>query len=396
MTTGSTWFKPTDDARPDYRPVRNAMTMSYPIVAQYELDDPVKRGPLKLGKRRERDEIPKLKPHEVLIWRVGNRYVIDRRELRAHDDTVVRASSVSVVSVRPGTEVEVSFPIDSQDGQEFTVKVTFICSVVDPVVVVRDGQVNAADALLAYLRGYQDLFSLGLAYPIAQINQVRTKMTFQVKSYMTLRPPKIPGIQITSATVQMETPAVMAGIGELAGKQLIAEKEYEGEARLDARRQEDLLGKAAKMKDASHDARSALGLAYADGGMSSQQLAEQVQQIDEARQQRKQLDRMAATTRRYELDGLHAQWQHEETMANREWDHKQLESKQAEDREDRRNQLSANLELLKMFADQGYLDTYNADIEDMIRRIRGDQPGPQVTGGGQQQELTDGQADDDH
>ena len=92
-------------------------------------------------------DIPKIKPHEVLVWRVGGRYVVDRRELRANDDTVVRASSVSIVSVRPGTEVEVSFRIDSQDSAEFTVKVIFICSVTDPVIVVRDGQVNAADAL---------------------------------------------------------------------------------------------------------------------------------------------------------------------------------------------------------------------------------------------------------
>ena len=75
------------------------MTGSYPIVAQYELGDPVGRGPLGLGRRRDRDEIPRTRPHEVLIWRVGNQYVMDQRELRAHDNTVVRASSVSVVSV---------------------------------------------------------------------------------------------------------------------------------------------------------------------------------------------------------------------------------------------------------------------------------------------------------
>jgi hypothetical protein len=151
MSTDSGWFGAAGNGRPDHRVKKSGTTTtSYPIVAQYELEDPVKRGPLGLGKRRENTEIPKIKPHEVLVWRVGGRYVVDRRELRVHDDTVVRASSVSIVSVRPGMEVEVSFRIDSQDSEEFNVRVIFICSVADPVVVVRDGQLDAADALLAY------------------------------------------------------------------------------------------------------------------------------------------------------------------------------------------------------------------------------------------------------
>ena len=126
----------------------------------------------------------------------------------------------------------VSFPIDSQDGLEFTVKVTFTCSVADPVAVVRYGQVNAADALLAYLRAYQDLFSLGLVHPVAEINQVRADMTIQVKAYMAMRPPKIPGMQITLAAVQVETPALRVGIGKRVGEQFIEMKKQHEEALL--------------------------------------------------------------------------------------------------------------------------------------------------------------------
>jgi hypothetical protein len=291
MSTDSNWFESADSVRPDFR-VKNGQRApsdpgtgngrrqppdrgvpsrgptlptpgaasretapSYPIVAQHELDDPVRRGPLGLLKRRALDDIPKIKPHEVLVWRVGSRYVMDRRELRAHDDTVVRASSVSVVSVRPDTEVEVSFRIDSEDASEFTVKVTFICSVLDPVVVVRDGQVNAADALIAYLRGYQDLFYLGLEHPIKEINKVRTKMAVQVKSYMTLRPPKIPGMEITSATVQIETPPVLADMGRLTTEHEIELEMEDHEARLDSRRQDHLLKKANRMGAISRDPR---------------------------------------------------------------------------------------------------------------------------------------------
>jgi hypothetical protein len=287
MSTDFTWFDSTEGVRPDYRatngrkapsrggtPDGERPAASYPIVAQYELDDPVRRGTLGFGKRREPGDIPKIKPHEVLVWRMGGRYIIDRRELKGHHDIVVRASSVSVVSVRPDTEVGVSFTIDSEDGLEFTVKVTFICSVVDPVVVVRDGQVRAADALLAYLRGYQDLFNLGLGYPIKKINKVRTRMAAEVKSYMTLRPPKIPGMEVTSATVQIETPAVVADIGKLTNGQRMELIEQDHAARLDSLKQDHIREEASKLDEFSSDPVKARNVAFADGGMTSSDWAD--------------------------------------------------------------------------------------------------------------------------
>jgi hypothetical protein len=371
---------------------------SYPIVAQHELDDPVRRGPLGLGRRRELEDIPKIKPHEVLVWRVGGRYVMDRRELRAHDDTVVRASSVSVVSVRPDTEVGVSFRIDSQDASEFTVKVAFICSVLDPVVVVRDGQVNAADALIAYLRGYQDLFNLGLEHPIKEINKVRTKMAMQVKSYLTLRPPKIPGMEITSATVQIETPIVLADMGRLTSEHEIELEIENHEARLDSRRQNHLLEKANRMEAFSRDPEAAFRLAYADGGIASPELADRIQDREESRLQRDRMDAQAATSRQYELDDRAAHWQYEEKQWEREdrraeleWRHTQDEARRKDDQEAQRAQINANIELLKLYAANGHLDTYNADIADLVRRIHGDHGSAQLTAD-DKPELTDGQA----
>jgi len=368
------------------------MTTSYPIVAQYELDDPVKRGPLRPGKRRENSEIPKIKPHEVLVWRIGTQYVVDARQLQASDDTVIRASSVSVVSVRPSTEVEVSFEVDSEDAAKFTVKVTFICSVLEPVVVVRNGQVDAADALLAYLRGYQDLFEVGLEHPVREVNKVRTKMAIQVKSYMALRPPNIPGIEVTSATVRVETPPEVGKLRDISNEQQFELEKKKGEALIDAEWQSHLLAKAANLKEAvAGDPGNAIGVAYADGGMTSQEYADRVAQMGEAAQHREQVERLAAQTRRHTVEDRQAHWHHEREQTEMDWQHKEIENKRLEAREDRRNQVEANLELLKMFADRGYLDTYNADIEDLIKRARGDKPGPEVSPGVQHAELTDGQ-----
>lgn len=369
------------------------MTASYPIVAQYELDDPVKRGPLGLIKRRDSSDIPKIKPHEVLVWRVGSRYVVDARQLQVSDDTVVRASSVSVVSVRPSTEVEVSFQIDSEDAAKFTIKVTFICSVLEPIVVVRDGQVDAADALLAYLRGYQDLFSVGLDHPVTEVNRVRTKMAVQIKSYMALRPPAIPGIDVTSATVQVETPGALGKLREISREQQIKREKEKGEALIDEDRQTRLLKKAESFKKAvGSDPNNAISLAYADGGMTSQQFADRMAQMEEASRQREQVERLTAETRRQTVEDRDAHWQHEREQDEMEWRHKEIENKRQDGLEERRNQIEANIQLLKLFADRGYLDTYNADIEDLIRRIRGDKTGPEVSAGAQHAELTDGHA----
>jgi hypothetical protein len=442
MSTDSNWFGSTGNVRPDHR-VKNGQPAPdkdiarpqsaphYPIIDQYELDDPERRGPLGLVKRRKAADIPKIKPHEVLVWRVGSRYVVDRRELRAHDDVLVRASSVSVVSIRPETEVEVSFAVDSQDAAKFAVTVTFICSVLDPVVVVRDGQVDAADALIAYLRGYQDLFNLGLKYPLKQVNQARTEMAVQVKSYMTLRPPVIPGMAISSATVQIETPTVLVDIGKLADKQLIELQRQHHAALLDDNEQAHLLNKANRMDAIVRNPRHALDVAFADGGINSPEWAERRHQLDEERVQRERADTQAAIAREQDLEDRYSQrqqelydrdwhrrhelqdrreqrgyeledrrdqrgyerkqWEREDHRAELDWKHAQEEAQHQAELEAQRAQLDANIELLKMMAANGHLDTFNADVEDLIRRIHGDRGDPRLTAE-QKPELPNGSA----
>lgn len=330
------------------------MTTSYPIVAQHELGDPVKRRLMGLWKGRENDEIPKIKPHEVLVYRVGDRFVVDERRLGAYDDTVVSASSVSVVSVQRGTEVPVSFRIDSMDASAFMVRVTFVCSVVDPVIVVRDGQVDAADALLAYLRGYQDLFQLGLKHPISEINDVRTEAALHVRAYMARRPPEIPGMKITEANVQVETPTVLADLGQLANQQLIELQKVRAEAQLEDRRQTHMLAKTAKLGDAlGDDPRRALDLAHAEGGLSSQEYAEKLQQLADVRHQRGLADRQAATARQHEIEDRDAhwnrddrQWMRETRRAEVEWQRGQLELERQETSQLRRTEWDAKLRRL--------------------------------------------------
>jgi hypothetical protein len=339
---------------------------SYPIVSQLELEDPAKRW---RGKRRDRSEIPKIKAHEILVWRVGDKYVIDSRQLRGSDDVVVDASSVSVVSVRPGTEVAVSFRIDSKDASLFTVRVTFICSVTHPDVVVRDGQVNVADTLLAYLRGYQDLFNIGLKYPITEINSARAEMAAQVKAYMTLRPPKIPGMRIDSSpTVQVETPAQIASYEDEARKHWMEMRRQADEAELESRRQGHILDKAAKLNEAVADnAWAGLGIAVASGDMTSAEQAERLLQHDA---EKEQVERLTREARQYTVADRVAEWDHDERKDRIAWGRAQVEAQRADKQESLGRLLDAEQKYMEALAEAGHFDTHVEDIGAVMQRIR--------------------------
>jgi hypothetical protein len=260
----------------------------------------------------------------------------------------------------------------------------------DPVIVVRDGQENAADALLAYLHGYQDLFQLGLQYSVSEINRIRKAMASQVKAYMAVYPPRIHGIEISSTTVQVETPATIGKIREIEAAQRIEEAKQRGEARIAAQRQDSILATTRKLSQALGDnPLDAAIYSHAEGGTTSQDLAGQMQQSHEAGANREHMERIGERTRGYAVADRDAEWAHEEDL----WQRKQIEDQRQEDREDRRNQVAANLELLQVLAGRGHLDTYNADIEDLIRRVRGDTAAPQVSGGGPRSELPSGPAE---
>jgi hypothetical protein len=116
---------------------------------------------------------------------------------------------------------------------------------------------------------------------------------------------------------------------------------------------------------------------------------------DRSRQRQYELEDRA-TARQHELEDRADRWQYEEVQWTREerrarveWKHARDEAKWKDELEGRRAQVNANIELLKLYAANGHLDTFNADIEDIVRRIHGDHGGPQLTAG-DRPELPDG------
>ena len=119
--------------------------MNYPIIKSGSLEPSPRRGLLGLGRRyRDGSEVPKADAHHVLVYRVNGDYLVDRGRLRLDDEQVLNATFVSVVDMRLGAPVVVEIPVPSRDASQFTMRVTFGCTVKDPLAVVRNG-IEVAD-----------------------------------------------------------------------------------------------------------------------------------------------------------------------------------------------------------------------------------------------------------
>ncbi|MCY1145783.1 hypothetical protein OWR29_47980, partial [Actinoplanes sp. Pm04-4] len=125
------------------------------------------------------------------------------------DEQVVQATHVSLVDMRRDAPVVTRLEIPSRDQSTFEVLVTFTCTVTDPIAVVRGG-VNAEEALLGHLKAHNRIFELGLDYPLAEINEVRRLVSAQVKAYLTIRPPTVPGMSVAIKSVEITSPELIA------------------------------------------------------------------------------------------------------------------------------------------------------------------------------------------
>lgn len=203
------------------------MNAPYPVVSERSLDPATRGGLFGLGRpRREWDDLPRARASEVLVYLVDGNHMLDSGRRALDDDAVVRATYVSVVDLTRDREVGVEFPIPSGDAKEFTVRVTFTCHVTDPVTVVKEGQGDAARALLGYVRSHQKLFRLGLNHKISQVDEVRLLVQTQIQAYAQYVPPHIPGMTVQLSHADVATPPDWAAH---SGK--VTTEEFEDERR---------------------------------------------------------------------------------------------------------------------------------------------------------------------
>jgi hypothetical protein len=183
-------------------------TTTYPITARRRLEKAEKA---KWYRKAERTGTDLLKPdaHHVLVYRIDGNYVLDSDRMDGAHERVVQATHVSLVDMRRDAPVVVRLEIPSKDAASFEVLVTFTCTVTDAIAVVRGG-VDAGQALWSHLKAHNRIFELGLDYPLSEINEVRRVVSAQVKAYLTIRPPTVPGMTVSVASVEMTSPEVLA------------------------------------------------------------------------------------------------------------------------------------------------------------------------------------------
>ena len=184
----------------------------YPIVESVSLSRPQRSGLLGLRKP-SRSPAEMLRPgagHHVLVYRVDGEYVLDDASLDSRHDIVIRASHVTIVDTQRNAPIIVRLSIPARQSQSFAVKVTFGCTVVDPLIVVRQGLQDPQQLLTSYLLSYYNVMQMGLDFTIEQINEVRHSVHDELTAYQTVSPPLIDGLEIVMASIEVLTPRRMA------------------------------------------------------------------------------------------------------------------------------------------------------------------------------------------
>jgi hypothetical protein len=184
----------------------------YPIVDSVSLSRSQRSGLLGMRKpsRSPAEMVRPGEGHHVLVYRVDGEYVLDDASLDSRHDTVVRASHVTVVDTQRNAPIIVQLSIPARQSQSFEVRVTFGCTVVDPLVVVRQGLKDPQQLLTSYLLSYYNVMQMGLDYTVEQINEVRHSVHDELTAYQTVSPPLIDGLEIVMASVEVVTPKRVA------------------------------------------------------------------------------------------------------------------------------------------------------------------------------------------
>ncbi|GAA2498967.1 hypothetical protein [Streptomyces longisporus] len=187
------------------------MADRYPLVEQREFGRADKRvGFLARRQARSDDELPRLAPHEVRVFRVGADYIEDNGQLRPDHGMVVEATSVTVVDRSVGVPVVVEMRIPSAEAGDFTLRTTFHCTVTDARAVVRDGVTDVEALLLGYLRSVPGLAEEGGDLRITDSALVRRRIDARLTAYQEMQPPQVSGLRALPGAVDVLTPEELA------------------------------------------------------------------------------------------------------------------------------------------------------------------------------------------
>lgn len=180
---------------------------NYPIIEQRSLPKAQRGAPWGIGPRsRTARDIPLPNAHEAVVYKSSGGYVIDDGRSRLDDDHVRNATNITVVDMRVKAPVLAQLTIPAGGGAEFTVQVTFQCTVRRPEVVVEAGLHDLEGSLTQYLKQHQPLYHIGERAELSDVNEVRRDVNAAVRAYVALRPPDYRGMDVEVGSVEVLTP----------------------------------------------------------------------------------------------------------------------------------------------------------------------------------------------
>lgn len=222
------------------------MSTTYPIIRQDLLPPPDKRGFLGLGGYvRSGSDLPTARTHEALVVTDGVTFTSGKqRRLSGGDEYMVNATSYCLVDMTCDKPIVVQLPLQSSGVDQFTLRVTFACTVTDEILVAQVGHRDLDEAVLAYLKGYHRLYRLGLEHPIDAVLKVQDDTQIELGVYATTSPPAFPGMQVRLSSIEVLTPAAV----------LEEQRELEERSKEHERRQRELeLEREFKSKQRSYE-----------------------------------------------------------------------------------------------------------------------------------------------
>lgn len=180
--------------------------MPYPISRQATLQ-PVQKQRLRRAARAA-GEIPMPESHEVLVVSDGVRtYRSDQKRMGPSEEHVLSATSYSIVDMRKDRPIAVQMPIQSDGVEEFTLRVTFRCSVTDPEAVAQSGHADLSELLLAYVKGYHRIRQIGLQHAVEAVALAQDDALTELSIYANAKPPMFYGMHVELLGVEVLNPA---------------------------------------------------------------------------------------------------------------------------------------------------------------------------------------------
>lgn len=176
----------------------------YPVTDSAELNPPLRRRFRR--RRRELHEIPRQPPGSVLVFQVGDSYeVLPEGMLQLDEQIVVDAVAVAVVSLRQTLVEAVTHLLTADPRISVALRVSYLCQVNDPQLVLDAGCWDAYPILTDYLNRDSRLrfmaqdADLVRGWPHFQRNAMA-----RLVAYHELNPLIVPGLTVRLSNIAVE------------------------------------------------------------------------------------------------------------------------------------------------------------------------------------------------